>query len=359
MNSPISARRISRRILLQGFALVLAITFALIFHSRQLLASFIGYNTQGETVQKPEITLPLFSRQRHSFQVAIDILAEGSETNGSPLIKTYYQDLTNRIAKGRVPVKPVSVESEAKKNVDVDIVDIKDIKDKTKNEDGSPKLIDGDLSFEMNPEIEAWVTYFTATDRGRKTMEIALQRSGKYLPLSKEIFAREGLPTDLVFLAQAESTWMPKIVSGAKARGLWQFMPDTGLDYGLNVDRYVDERSDPIRSTEASAQYLRDLHGLFNDWPLAMAAYNSGENRVMRSVVANGNADFWELKAAGLLPKETSNYVPIILGIITVAKDYRAYGFNIDFEAPLKQETIALNGQVTACNCWRTVLVAA
>src|SRR5258708_17497465 len=78
-----------------------------------------------------------------------------------------------------------------------------------------------------------------------------------------------------------------------------------------------------------------------------MAAYNTGENRVMRSIVANGNADFWELKAAGLLPKETSNYVPIILGIITVAKDYKAYGFNIDFEAPLKQETIALSGQVS------------
>src|SRR6185369_2444092 len=99
-----------------------------------------------------ENTLPLFSRQRHSFQVAIDILADASETNGSPLIKTYYQDLTTRIAKGRVFVKPVAVETEAKKDVNGDIKENTDNKkDKTKNEDGSPKLIDGDLTFEMNP----------------------------------------------------------------------------------------------------------------------------------------------------------------------------------------------------------------
>jgi len=351
MNSPISARRISRRVRLQVFTLFLAVTFVTVFHSRQLLASFIGFNYQGVNVQKPE-TLPLFSRQRHSFQVAVNILADAAEENGSPVIKTYHQDLLNRISAGRtIPVKSASDEAIDKLATVVKVDDndgnIVGGEKVEKDDDGSPKLIKGDLQFEMNPEIESWVTFFTETDRGRKTMEVALQRSGKYLALSKEIFAREGLPTDLVFLAQAESTWVPKITSSAKARGLWQFMPDTGLDYGLSVDRYVDERSDPVRSTEASAQYLRDLHNLFNDWPLAMAAYNSGENRVMRSIVANGNPDFWELKSAGLLPKETSNYVPIILGIITVAKDYKAYGFDVNFDQPLKADSISLGGQVS------------
>src|SRR5581483_3411778 len=208
-------------------------------------------------------------------------------------------------------------------------------------------LAAGDLKFEMNPTIENWVTFFTATGRGRMTMQTALGRSGKYLQVAKETFAREGLPTDMVFLAQAESTWLPKIDSRVKARGLWQFMPDTGTDYGLNENQYIDERSDPVRSTEASAQYLRDLYYLFNDWPLAMAAYNSGENRVMRAIVANGRPDFWELNSKGLLPNETRNYVPIILAIITVAKDYQAYGFNVNFDPALKYDAIDVNGQVS------------
>ena len=191
----------------------------------------------------------------------------------------------------------------------------------------------GDMAYNMNPAIEHWVNYYTATQGGRRTMTIGIERSNSYLEMARAEFRRAGVPEDLVWLALVESVWNPKAVSPAAAGGIWQFIPKTATEYGLRVASGDDERADPMKQTRVAAAYLSDLHTIFGDWALAMAAYNSGEPRVMDAIVKNGRANFWELYDKQLLPKETRNYVPKILAAIKVASQANTYGFAFDSES--------------------------
>jgi hypothetical protein len=192
---------------------------------------------------------------------------------------------------------------------------------------GEARLTVGDIVYEKNPAIERWVSYYTATERGRRTMEIGINRSDAYLKMARDEFRRVGVPEDLVWLAFVESVWHPGAMSPAAAGGIWQFIPKTATEYGLNVSAGNDERFDPMKQTKVAAAYLRDLYTIFGDWTLAMAAYNCGEPRVMDAVVKNGRANFWDLHDRQLLPQETRNYVPKILAAIEVAGKAKAYGF--------------------------------
>jgi membrane-bound lytic murein transglycosylase D len=158
-------------------------------------------------------------------------------------------------------------------------------------------------------------------------MNIGINRSSAYLAMARQQFRDAGVPEELVWLAQVESVWNPSAHSPAAAGGIWQFIPATAQDYGLQVSRGNDERADPVKQTHAAAVYLHDLHTLFGDWPLAMAAYNSGEPRVMGALTRNGRADFWELYDKQMLPKETRDYVPKILAAIEVASQADNFGF--------------------------------
>jgi hypothetical protein len=189
------------------------------------------------------------------------------------------------------------------------------------------RLTIGDLRFDSNPAIDRWVKYYTANQGGRQTMQIGINRSSSYLDLARAEFRHLEVPQDLVWLAHVESVWHSKATSPAAAGGLWQFIPSTALDYGLNVSLENDERLDPAKQTRVAATYLHDLYTLFGDWSLAMAAYNCGEPRVMGAIVKNGRADFWEIHQKQLLPKETLNYVPKILAAIEVASQAESYGF--------------------------------
>jgi hypothetical protein len=195
------------------------------------------------------------------------------------------------------------------------------------------RLTVGDMKFETNSAIERWVNYYTASQGGRQTMQIGINRSKSYIDLAREEFRQRGVPEDLVWLAHVESVWHTTAVSPAAAGGLWQFIPSTATDYGLSVNEERDERLDPAKQTEVAAEYLRDLYTIFGDWELAMAAYNCGEPRVMNAIVKNGRANFWELHQKRLLPEETLNYVPKILAAITVAGSAEMYGFSHDDEA--------------------------
>ena len=157
-------------------------------------------------------------------------------------------------------------------------------------------------------------------------MTIGITRSSSYLEMARDEFRRVGVPEDLVWLALVESVWNPSAVSPAAAGGIWQFIPKTATEYGLRVASGDDERADPLKQTRVAATYLRDLYTIFGDWALAMAAYNSGEPRVMDAIVKNGRANFWELYDKQLLPKETRNYVPKILAAIKVASQADTYG---------------------------------
>ena len=177
------------------------------------------------------------------------------------------------------------------------------------------------------------MSYFTTT-RGRAIVEHGLQRAGQYGDMIRRVLKEEGVPQDLIYLAQAESAFQPQAVSKAGARGIWQFMPYRGEEYDLERTYWVDDRSDPEKATRAAAHHMRDLYQMFGDWYLVMAAYNSGPLNVSRAIERTGYADYWDLRRLKALPKETENYVPIIIALALVAKDPALYGVHVEAEKP-------------------------
>jgi len=198
------------------------------------------------------------------------------------------------------------------------------------------------LPLTVNDEVLRYVNYFSS-ERGRRVLLYGLRRAGRYKPMIQRILDEEGVPQELIYLAQAESGFMPRAVSRRKATGMWQFVQFRGREYGLNQTPYVDDRLDPEKSTRAAARHLRDLYQQMGDWYLALAAYNCGPNCVDRAVQRTGYADFWELRARNVLPLETANYVPIILAMTIMGKNLKEYGIEeLDADPPLEYETIQL-----------------
>src|SRR5580700_4724278 len=188
------------------------------------------------------------------------------------------------------------------------------------------KATHSDLPLMMTDPVAGYISYFST--RGRGTLERALARSGRYDEMIRRILKEEGVPQDLIYLAQAESGFHPLALSRAGARGMWQFMASRATGYGLERDWWVDERQDPEKSTRAAAHHLKDLYAEFGDWYLAMAAYNSGPGTVQNAVKRTGYADYWQLYKRNVLPKETRNYVPIILAVTIMAKNSEQYGLD-------------------------------
>jgi len=179
------------------------------------------------------------------------------------------------------------------------------------------------FNFQFHATIQQYINYYQG--RGRSTMETGLYRSGMFMRMARRIFREEGVPENVAWLGQVESTWKPTARSWAAAAGLWQFIPGTGTRFGLRQTAYLDERQSFERATRASAQYLKFLANRYGgNWELAMAAYNSGEGNVDRAIARGGNS-FW--LAYPYLPRETKNYVPNILATILIANDPYRYGF--------------------------------
>ena len=205
------------------------------------------------------------------------------------------------------------------------------------------KTTKSDLPLVMNDQVAMFLNYFSSP-RGKATLEHAWARSGRYRDMVLETLKQEGVPQDLIYLAQAESGFQPLAVSRAGARGMWQFMAQSGALYGLQRTWWVDERQDPQKSTLAAARHLKDLYKQFGDWYLAMAAYNTGASNVQHAVERTGYADFWELYRRGVLPKETRNYVPIIVAVTIIAKNPAQYGLeHVMPEPPEKLDQVAIN----------------
>jgi membrane-bound lytic murein transglycosylase D len=209
----------------------------------------------------------------------------------------------------------------------------------------SVRVTSSDLPLMVTDEVASFISYFST--RGRDTLEKALIRSGRYRSMILRILREEGVPQDLIYLAQAESGFLPLALSRAGARGMWQFMASRATEYGLKRSWWVDERQDPEKATRAAARHLRDLYEQFGDWYLAMAAYNSGPGTVQQAVQRTGYADFWELYRRNVLPTETKNYVPIILAIILMTKNPAQYGLDyLELERPEETETVTLDSPV-------------
>jgi membrane-bound lytic murein transglycosylase D len=204
------------------------------------------------------------------------------------------------------------------------------------------KSTHSDLPLMMTDQVAGYISYFS--NRGRGTFERAFARSGRYHDMMVRILKQEGVPQDLIYLAQAESGFQPTAVSRAGARGIWQFMGSRAQGYGLRRSLWVDDRQDPEKSTRAAAHHLRDLYAQFGDWYLAMAAYNSGPGTVQAAVKRTGYADFWELYRRNVLPKETRNYVPIILAVTIMTKNLSHYGFDdVSMDEPAAFDSVAIN----------------
>jgi len=199
-----------------------------------------------------------------------------------------------------------------------------------------------DIPLTVNDSVLQYLSFFTTT-RGRAIVSHGLERAGRYDDMIRRVLKEEGVPQDLIYLAQAESAFQPQAVSRAGARGIWQFMRSRGEEYDLDSNYWVDDRSDPEKATRAAARHLRDLYGMFGDWYLVMAAYNSGPLNVEKAVERTGYADFWELQRRKALPKQTQNYVPIIIALSFVAKDPALYGVKVDPEKPAQVETVSLS----------------
>ncbi|HKY07194.1 MAG TPA: lytic transglycosylase domain-containing protein, partial [Candidatus Binatia bacterium] len=202
-----------------------------------------------------------------------------------------------------------------------------------------------------NPKVRHFIHYYSVTARNSFTELLA--RSGKYMPMIAMVLTKEGLPKELGYLALLESQFILDSTSRIGAAGLWQFIPSTGRRYGLRIDRWVDERRDPVKSTRAAAAYLKDLHDYYGRWFLATAAYNAGPGNVDKALRQSQAKDFWSIKAKAQLSEETRNFVPKFIAIALIASDPEKYGINdiqylpaldydeIEVTAPIKLAALA------------------
>jgi len=202
-----------------------------------------------------------------------------------------------------------------------------------------------DIPIPTNDRVLRWVEAFQG--RLREFLSEGLARGAQYMPMIQSVFRAEGLPLDLAYVPLIESAFKPTALSRAKARGVWQFMRATGIENGLAADWYIDERADPQKATVAAAKYLKTLHNMFGDWHLAMASYNGGPGRVQRAMKRSRIEDFWKLTSSTrFLPRETRDYVPMILAAIIIAKNPAQYGFDILPHTPVPTETVTLPAAV-------------
>jgi membrane-bound lytic murein transglycosylase D len=197
-----------------------------------------------------------------------------------------------------------------------------------------------DIPIPEHPKVLAYIQVFQT--KLRDYIQDSLERGAKYLPMIQSVFRAEGLPLDLAYIPIIESSFKTNALSKASAKGPWQFMKATAQEHGLKTDWFIDERSDPEKATVAAASYLKTLSKMFDgDWNLVLAAYNGGPGRVQRAMKASGLDDFWQLsKTTRYLPRETREYVPLILAAMIVARNPVQYGFDAVEPDPIQYEKV-------------------
>jgi len=282
---------------------------------------------------------------RRDFDDSVDwILESGYDPNSDPRLRELFQQITDKVYTyelqafragdgfSEAPAVPAPIDEVAEMTFPVDP------KLRERAEEAA-KSLSHDLPLTVNDVVVSFLNFFQ-TPRGRAIVENGLRRKGKYDAMISQILKEEGVPQDLVYLAQAESAFQPLALSRAGARGIWQFVQWRGHEYGLKRSWWVDERMDPEKATRAAAQHLRDLYELYGDWYLAIAAYNCGPGNVQKGIERTGYADFWELYKRHVLPRQTMNYVPIIVALTLIAKDAAHYGISVEPEVPVETDIV-------------------
>jgi peptidoglycan lytic transglycosylase D len=282
---------------------------------------------------------------RKDFDEAVDwMLESGYDLNADPklselfhrVVDTVYADELQAFRAGdgfqEAPAVPAPIDEVAEMTFPVD----PRLKERAEE---AAKNLSHDLPLTVNDQVLSFLNFFQ-TPRGRAIVETGLRRAGRYRDMISRVLQEEGMPQDLIYLAQAESAFQPLALSRAGARGIWQFVAWRGNEYGLRHTWWVDERQDPEKATRAAARHLRDLYAMYGDWYLAMAAYNCGPGNVQKGIERTGYADFWELYKRNVLPRETKNYVPIIVALTLIAKDAAHYGIQADPEPPVPVDVV-------------------
>ncbi len=285
-------------------------------------------------------------RARTEFDAAIDLMLKASD---NPSDRALYEDKLERLVDsihrldlaGLGSAAPSSDEPQFEKAPLEDLLQMTfpvDPKLKTKVQTELSATA-SQLPLTTNDAVLGYINYFSG--RGHRTIVAGLERAGKYRPMISRVLAEEGVPQELIHLAQAESGFLPRAVSNMAATGMWQFVKFRGQQYGLNQSALVDERLDPEKATRAAAKHLHDLYTEFGDWYLAIAAYNCGPGNIEKAVARTGYADFWELRARHAIPTETTNYVPIILAMTIMTKNASEYGLtDVVPESPLEYDSV-------------------
>ena len=288
-------------------------------------------------------------KARRDFDQAVDwLLSSGLDLQADPRLEQLYDHIVDTVhgyemtafregdGFSEQKAEPAPIDEIAEMNVPPP-----DKLDPRLGERAAQELADvaHDLPVTVNDYVLSYLNFFQ-TPRGRAIVEHGLRRSGRYRDMIARVLREEGMPQDLIYLAQAESAFQPMALSRAGARGIWQFMAYRGREYGLQRSWWVDERQDPEKATRAAARHLRDLYQIFGDWYLAMAAYNSGPANVAHAIERTGYADFWELYKRNALPRETKNYVPIILALMLMSKDANRYGLQAEPEPPVRSDAV-------------------
>ncbi len=290
------------------------------------------------------------AKARAAFDSALDVLLYSDyDLNSTPVLNNYFQDLLRRIQQdeSRYLQPPGETEDKPEKAVldeldDLDLIPIRvdpSLRDEVAADLANTKY---DIPVVVNDKVLKSLDYWLT--KGRPYFVGGLLRSGRYQDMIKQVFQEESIPLDVMYLAQVESLFKPNALSRARARGIWQFGRGTAIRYGLKVNSYVDERSDPVKSTRAAARYLSDLFHMFGDWNLVLAAYNWGEGKVQKLMERSGLNDFWEMTEFRRrnFPAETKNHVPLILASIILAHNPAKYGLPVELEPPLKYEEVSV-----------------
>lgn len=300
---------------------------------------------------RKELALGHLQGARAEFDKSLDVLLESPQgARGNPRLREHFDRLVDRISVlEQAALTTGDGFSEAKSEpaaIDA-LLSIETF------ESSSPKATTAetveadlqstshDIPIPTNDRVLRYVELFQG--RLREFLTEGLSRGVQYLPMIQSTFRAEGLPLDLAYIPLIESAFKPTALSKAKARGVWQFMRGTALENGLNADWYLDERADPTKATQAAAKYLKTLYGMFEDWHLAMASYNGGPGRVKNALTRSRKIDFWQLSSSTrFLPRETRDYVPMILAAILIAKNPAQYGFEIAPVVPTATETVVV-----------------
>ncbi len=269
----------------------------------------------------------LFDRERQLAAIELEALREPPPLGDAnqPAVDPEEMALLDELTEAAIPEAPVALSDEERL-----------------------RQTPSELPLALHSQVEKLINYFTKTRRGKETMRASLGRGNAYRELIDRILEEEDVPAEMFYLAMAESGFRPKARSYARATGMWQFMSSRGKQYGLKQDRYVDLRYAVERATRASAKHLKDLYIEFEDWSLAMAAYNCGPNRVARAIARAGSRDYWELSRRRLLPSQTRNYVPIIMAMTYVGKNLDLFDIGeIDAAPTLEIDTVATDSEIS------------